>query len=360
MILNNMSSNIDFIKIQRAGTIKNLIQVIRKSGKLSCALVYNGDLFVNIVTDGDIRRALLAGCHEGDGIDLVLDIKRKSSRPEAVVASVNATREIIDSLFKDYSLRQLVIVDDAGNPISIIDHCSIGCEHSYINKPFVAVVMAGGFGTRLRPLTIDVPKPMLPINGRPLLDILVGKLVDYGAKEIYITTHYLPEKIISHFGDGGHFGVSIKYIHEEKPLGTAGALSLIPKHEYNSLVINGDVLTELDFGLFHAEHMRTGSDMTIAGTQYNIQIPFGVITENNGFVKALEEKPEMSFLVNSGIYFVSPCVWDILPEPMTAFTMPQLAERLIDRKRKVSCFAIYEQWLDIGRPDDYNAAKLIY
>lgn len=355
-----MNKNIDHVKISRSSTIKQLIQTIQDSGPLACALVYDGVIFMNVVTDGDIRRAFLEGSQFEDTVDSVLAVKNRSSRPAPVVASVHASREKIEALFHDHALRQLILVDDKGEPVSIIDHLSIGCDHAYINQPFVAVVMAGGFGTRLRPLTLDTPKPMLPINGRPLLDILIRKLVDFGVAEVYIATHYLPEKIISYFGDGEKYGVSIKYIHEELPLGTAGALGMIVKPNINTLVINGDILTELNIAMFHAEHMRSDSDMTIAGTQYNIQIPFGVLSEKNGRITAIEEKPVQCFLVNSGIYFASPAAFDLLPRPVSHFTMPQLAEQLIRHERKVSCFAMYEQWLDIGRPEDYNIAREMY
>lgn len=355
-----ISKNIDSIKIQRSSTIENLIRVIQESGPFACALVYDDNVFLNVITDGDIRRSLLAGHRISDSVNAVLLVKGNSARPTPIMASAHASRSEIDALFQQHSLRQLVLVDGDGCPVSVIDHLSCGRELSHINRPFVAVVMAGGFGTRLRPLTLDTPKPMLPINGRPLLDILIGKLVDFGAEKIYITTHYLAQKIVDHFGNGDRFGVPIQYIHEDAPLGTGGALGLIERPQLNTLVINGDILTELDFALFQAEHIRSNSVMTIAGTQYSFQVPFGVLTESNGRVTAIEEKPQFGFLVNSGIYFVSPLAFDYLPNPKGAFTMPELAECLIAHGKTISCFPIYERWLDIGRPDDYHSAKELY
>lgn len=351
-----LTENITPLKIQSSDTIENLIRTIQESGALGCALVYQDNLFLNIITDGDIRRCFLSGYQISDGIDKVLSVKEKSKRPNVITANVHASRAEIKALFLQHSLRQLVLVNNEGDPVSVIDHISLGHELLHVNKSFHAVVMAGGFGTRLRPLTLDTPKPMLPINGRPLLEILIAKLVDCGAKKIYITTHYLPEKIMDHFGDGHNFGVPICYIHEDIPLGTGGALGLVERPNENMLVINGDILTDLDFSLFHAEHIRSGSVMTIAGTHYSFQVPFGVLTESNGRVLGIEEKPKFGFMINSGIYFISRKAFDFLPHEKIAFTMPQLAERLIAQGETITCFPIFEQWLDIGRPEDYRLA----
>jgi NDP-sugar pyrophosphorylase family protein len=244
-------------------------------------------------------------------------------------------------------------------PVSVIDHHTVDESPSYINRSFTAVVMAGGFGTRLRPLTEDTPKPMLQINGRPMLEISIEKLISHGANRIFIATHYLPEKITSHFGNGERFGVEIQYVHEEVPLGTGGALSLLPRRDENTLVFNGDILTNLDIGMFLAYHLKSGSAMTIAATQYSFQVPFGVISEQNSLVTHIEEKPSFSFLVNSGIYFLSKQVFDVVP-PSGKYNMTDVAHALVQRSMPVSCFPIFEHWLDVGRPSDYDLAAKIF
>lgn len=354
-----ISMNIDSIKLQCSRTIGDVVSTIQESGPFACALIYDGDRFLNIITDGDIRRGILAGLGVENTVNAILLIKKQSNRPEPIVANVHSSSFEIDALFQRYALRQLVLVDDKGNPVSVVDHLSIGRELTHVNRQFVAVIMAGGFGTRLRPLTLDTPKPMLPINGRPLLDILVRKLVNHGAKQIYITTHYLPEKIVNHFGNGDLFGVPIRYIHEDTPLGTGGALSRIERHEDNTLIINGDILTELDFSLFQAAHIRSNSALSVAATQYSFQVPFGVLSERNGRVVAIEEKPTYSFMVNSGIYFISPLVFDDLPGS-DSYGMPDLVNRLIEHNMNIGCFPVFEQWLDIGRPGDYDLASKLY
>jgi dTDP-glucose pyrophosphorylase len=354
------TSNIEILKVQITDSISKVISVIQQSGPFACALLYENGRFINIFTDGDVRRAILSGCRIEETAQVLNSVKSKTSRPKPIMANVDSSQEFIDGLFQKYALRQLILVNDQDEPVKVVDHLSHGHDIETINQKFVAIVMAGGFGTRLHPLTLDTPKPMLPINGQPLLEILVEKLIIQGAESIQITTHYLPEKIISHFGDGSQYGVPIQYIHEETPLGTGGSLALIEKPTSNVLVINGDILTELDFKMFHAEHIRNEAFITVGTKQYSYQVPYGVLKEENGQILGIEEKPNYSFLVNSGIYFISPKAFEFLPNQKGAFTMPDFVENLISVNKKVSCFPIFESWLDIGRHDDYLAAMNIY
>ncbi|KAG0163932.1 hypothetical protein DFQ28_005858 [Apophysomyces sp. BC1034] len=347
------------LKVTFDSKISDVIARIQASGSVACALLYDEqDRFVNIFTDGDVRRAFLAGCKLDDPAGEIETVKARSARARPITAKASTSAEDREALFREHSLRQLVLVDADGSPVSIIDHHAVNHVPNYIGNPFTAVVMAGGFGTRLRPLTADTPKPMLQVNGRPMLEISIEKLVSHGASRIFIATHYMPEKITEHFGNGQRFGVDIQYVHEETPLGTGGALSLVPFLDENTLVFNGDILTNLDMDMFLAFHVRSGSAMTIAATQYSFQVPFGVISENNSLVTHIEEKPNFSFLVNSGIYFLSKRVFESLPKS-GPYNMTDVAHKLIEAKQAVSCFPIFEHWLDVGRPSDYDlAAKL--
>lgn len=347
------------LKVTLDAKVSDVIACIQASGPVACALLYDGTgRFINIITDGDVRRAFLEGFKLDDAAQQIHEVKSETARPKPITASVHSSAGERKELFRQYNLRQLILVDANGTPVAIIDHQAVDHSPSYINRNFTAVVMAGGFGTRLRPLTEDTPKPMLQINGRPMLEISIEKLIGYGANRIYIATHYLPEKITSHFGNGERFGVEIQYVHEEVPLGTGGALSLLPTHDENTLVFNGDILTNLDIGMFLAYHLKSGSAMTIASTQYSFQVPFGVVSEKNSFVTHIEEKPSFSFLVNSGIYFLSKKVFEVLPKS-GKYNMTDVAHVLIERSLPVSCFPIFEHWLDVGRPSDYDlAAKL--
>ncbi|QCP53482.1 nucleotidyltransferase [Trinickia violacea] len=353
------NANINRLKVSLDAPISEVVARIQASGPLGCVLIYDdAERFVNIVTDGDVRRAFLEGKQlDGTARD-IHNVKLKTSRPAPITANIGSTHAERTTLFRRHSLRQLILVDRHGAPVEIVDHQSINSSPSYVNQHFTAVVMAGGFGMRLRPLTEDTPKPMLQINGRPMLEISIEKLVNYGATRIFISTHYLPEKIVNHFGSGERFGVPIEYIHEDVPLGTGGALSLLSSRDDTTLVFNGDILTNLDISMFLAYHLRTESALTIAATQYSFQVPFGVVSATGTRVSHIDEKPKFSFLINSGIYFLSPRVFSTLPAS-GPYHMTDVTHEQIRRGAPVSCFPIFEHWLDVGRPSDYDlAAKL--
>lgn len=356
--MNLSNEELGNISLQVSATIQNAIELIQKSGSIACVLVFENKIFKNIITDGDIRRALLAGIGLDMSLQAVLDVKSQTSRNLPITVNQNESYETRKALFEKHSLRQLVLMDDEQNPVAVIDHKSMNYHPHFLKKGFSALIMAGGFGTRLRPYTEHTPKPMLEVNGRPMLEITIESLVKFGVSKIYISTHYLPHVIRDYFGDGTSFGVPIEYIHETTPLGTGGALALMPKNDeiQNILIINGDILTKLDVGMFLAHHIRSGALMTLASTQYSFQVPFGVLTTNASRVVALEEKPSYHFSVNSGIYLLNKLVLDFLPKT-SFFNMTDIANLLIDNNEVVECFPVYERWIDVGRPSDYELAS---
>jgi dTDP-glucose pyrophosphorylase len=345
------------ITVQVNDKMVKAIESIQISGPLGCVLVYEKKVFKNIVTDGDIRRALLHGLTLDNTMHEVLAVKSKTTRGGPITANQKSTNSERNFLFEKFALRQLILVDDNQEPVSVIDHRSVDYIPPFIKKDFSALIMAGGFGTRLRPYTEHIPKPMLAINGRPMLEITIESLIKFGVTQIFLSTHYLPHVIRDHFGDGSTFGVPIKYIHEEIPLGTGGALKLLPQDRSfdNLLVINGDILTKLDVNMFLAHHLRSEALMTLAATQYSFQVPFGVLKIGDSRVVSLEEKPTFNFSVNSGIYFIKKIALDFLPED-SFFNMTDMTNVLIDHGKIVECFPIYERWMDVGRPIDYDLA----
>jgi len=223
--------------------------------------------------------------------------------------------------------------------------------------PLRAIVMAGGYGTRLRPLTDDLPKPMLPIGDRPLLEIIVNGLREAGIRQVNVATHYKGEMIAEHFKDGQDFGVDIRYVHEDRPLGTAGALSLLEESEEPLLVINGDILTRVDFHAmldFHREH---NADLTVAVRQYEFRVPYGVIDTDGTAVKGISEKPLFRQFINAGIYLLNPSIRHLIPNGQH-YDIPDLIHQLLKENRPVVCFPIREYWLDIGKSDHYDQAKI--
>jgi NDP-sugar pyrophosphorylase family protein len=221
-----------------------------------------------------------------------------------------------------------------------------------------AVIMAGGLGTRLRPLTDRVPKPMLPVGDRPLLELTINRLRESGIRRVSITTHYLADQITSHFGDGADFGVDVAYVTEDRPLGTAGALRLMARSTEPVLVINGDVLTRVDYRDMLAYHRQHHAVATVGVKSHELTVPFGVVESDGPRVLRLREKPQLRFLVNAGVYLLEPGVERCIPED-GRFDMTDLIECLLARREPVVMFPIVESWLDIGRPDDYRRAQAL-
>jgi NDP-sugar pyrophosphorylase family protein len=222
--------------------------------------------------------------------------------------------------------------------------------------PMSAVIMAGGSGTRLRPLTEDTPKPLLPIGDRPLMERMIGQLRQAGIRQVNVTTHYLSEKIIEHFGNGDAFGVELSYVTEDQPLGTAGSLAKLSKARAPLLVINGDILTRVDFRAMLAFHQLHQADMTVGVRQFDFQLPYGVVDSDGVNVLAIREKPVSSVMTNAGIYLLEPSVTERIPTDRR-YDMTDLIEQLIAQGRSVIMFPIVEYWLDIGQMADYEQAQ---
>jgi len=216
--------------------------------------------------------------------------------------------------------------------------------------------MAGGFGKRLLPLTEDVPKPMLPIGDKPILQRTIEQLRRAGIREVSLTTHYLPDSIVDHFGNGESFGVKLNYLKEDHPLGTAGGLKSMSKATGSFLVMNGDILTGVPFQEMLAYHHQNGAQITVGVRKYEVKVPFGVVECEDVRITQLKEKPTLSFFINAGIYILEPSACDFIPEG-ERFDMTDLIQSLLDAGLPVVSFPIIEYWLDVGRHDDYQQAQ---
>jgi dTDP-glucose pyrophosphorylase len=348
--------DVSLFKIDLSAPLRDVIRAIQSSGPVACALVFKGETFTNLVTDGDVRRTLL----EYESLDItaadIIATKIKGTRDRPIIANQSSSQEERRALFHRHNLRQLLIVDDQGAPVQVITHEDVRISPREIKAEFSALIMAGGFGMRMRPLTDSVPKPMLPINGIPLMQLIVDKLSSAGVKKIYVSTHYLSEVIIKHFGNGANFGVDIEYLEEDTPLGTGGCLSLISDKSNDVLVINGDILTDLDLRMFYANHFRAQADLSIATSIFSLSVPYGVVEANGAEILGLREKPVSRYLINSGIYVVSSMVLQSLPDQQK-YNITDLIENLIRGKRKVVQFPIFEKWIDIGQIEDYKNAQ---
>jgi len=227
--------------------------------------------------------------------------------------------------------------------------------------PNVALLMAGGFGKRLYPLTANCPKPMLKLGGKPILERILENCILAGFEKFFISTHYMPEVIMDYFESGEKWGVSIEYINEVEPMGTGGALSLLPKHVIidTVLVINGDLLTNVSLGDFLLFHESSGADISVCVREYESQIPFGVLETSGHVIHRIVEKPKTKVNVNAGIYLIEPEVLNGIEES-AKFDMPELMSRCLDGKKAVHSYRIQEQWIDIGRMSDFERASGLY
>ena len=217
-----------------------------------------------------------------------------------------------------------------------------------------ALIMAGGKGTRLRPLTYAIPKPLLPVGRKPILEIIIEQLRNSGFTDIVLTVEYKAELIKAYFRDGTPFGVKITYIDEEAPSGTAGAVKHIEDMvDEPFIAMNGDLLTKLNFKDMYAMHINNGAELTVGVKDYTIKLPYGLIDIQDGKMKSIKEKPDLTFCINAGIYVLSPSALDVIPKG-DFFDMPDAIQCLIDQDRKVAYYEIEEYWCDIGQMDDYQ------
>jgi dTDP-glucose pyrophosphorylase len=349
-----MGRDVSKLFVSLADTIGQVVETIDRSGRVSIALVVDKrHRLINTISDGDVRRGLLQGLSLDAPAAKLLEIKARTPFPEPITAPWKSDTATLLGILQERGIRQLPLVSRYGVVKDIVIRADF---ERLAEQPFRAVVMAGGKGMRLRPLTENTPKPMLPVGGRPVLELIVGQLRDIGIRRIHLATHFQAEKIVGHFGRGESFGVDIQYLNEETPLGTGGALSLLERPKEPVLVINGDVLTHVDFRAMFAFHQDQAADMTVGVRRYEVQVPYGVVECDGPRITGLREKPTMSFFVNAGIYLLQPSVFDLIG-PNRHLNMTDLADQLIASNRNVASYPICEYWLDIGRHDDYRKAQ---
>lgn len=219
-----------------------------------------------------------------------------------------------------------------------------------------AVIMAGGYGTRLKPLTEELPKAMLRVGKEPLLQLILKRLRKAGVRRVDIAVYYKAGKIIEHFGDGSLLGVRLRYLAEHRPLGTAGALSLMEKPAAPFFVINGDILTRVNFRAMLAFHRKQRAEMTMAVKEYDVQVAYGVVQVRDSMIRQVAEKPKFQHWINAGIYLLEPSVRKWIPKKKH-LDMPDLIRKLIDEGRRVAGFPIRGDWLDIGNPAEYKKVR---
>ena len=347
-----MITDLAQLSVRPAATLRSAMEHVNLCGLGIVLLLDDDDRFIATVTDGDIRRAILRGSGLDSSVTHALqnsDGKMRSS----ISADATVTRSEQLAIMRKAEIRHLPLLDKEGRlaGLALSDESENTAE-----LPVQAVIMAGGFGTRLRPLTDSTPKPMLPIAGRPLMERTIEGLQQAGVHRINVTTHYMPEKITDHFGSGSEFGVELNYVSEDEPLGTAGAIGLLGEINDPLLVINGDILTTADYRSLIRFHQDRSAMMTVGVRHYDLQVPYGVVESENGRVYGLREKPTYDFFVNAGVYLLDPSVQQYIPGS-GRYDMTDLIELLLKKGETVASFPIIEYWIDIGQHDDFDRAQ---
>lgn len=342
--------SVDNIKLTSKSTIREALKII-DSGAMQIAIVVDEhDRLIGTLTDGDIRRGLLNNLGLDDHIESIVF-------KTPTIAALSDTKEEILQKALAKKLHQIPIVDDENRVIGIKEIEELVKPQT---KPNRVILMVGGLGTRLHPLTETTPKPMLKVGNKPILQTIVEKFAEYGFVNIVMCVNYKSHVIEDYFGDGSAFGVTIEYILEEQRMGTAGALSLlrlVPNEPF--FVMNGDLLTNVNFEHFLEYHVAQNAVATMGVREYDFQVPYGVVNINKGKITSIVEKPVHKFFVSAGIYLLSPETLHAIPKN-EFYDMPTLFEALIKEDKKIISFPIHEYWLDIGRMEEYEQANSDY
>lgn len=332
--------------VSESMAIQDIITLIDRNASQVALVVDANDKLAGTITDGDVRRALLRGRPLSAPASEIMN-------PSPVTLHESVCNQTILSVMKQKQIRDIPLLDNTGRVTRIV---SLSDFLHTTAKTNCVVIMAGGIGSRLMPLTADTPKPMLSIGDRPILLRIIESLVEAGFERCYISVNYKADVIESFFGDGSHFGIHIEYLREKERLGTAGALSLLPHIPSEPiLVMNGDVLTHLHFDSLLRFHEENHSIATMCATTHEVRVPFGVIDSDGVLVKGIREKPVQQWLVNAGIYLLQPSCLSQIPSN-TYYDMTTLMGSLVERNERVTTFPIHEYWIDVGSPEDFSRA----
>ena len=334
--------------ISDSASLRDAVAQMSNTGWQIAVVVKSGDRLAGVLTDGDIRRAILQGMDLSVPITQAMNAKPVTMDSRTPVSSIRAK-------MRQEAFHFIPLIDSDGvvQGVATIDQL-VGEE----DRPNPVVIMAGGLGKRLHPLTENFPKPMLTVGDKPILETIVSAFSQQGFRNIFLSVNFRSDVVQEHFGDGEEFGVNITYLHESKPLGTAGALSLLPPdNDLPVIVMNGDLLTKMSGDALLEFHNHNRADATMVVRETHFDLPYGVVTTDNVSISKIAEKPKQAFLVNAGIYVINPSViQDIKKEEY--LDMPTLFNELIEMNKKVIAFPLHEYWIDIGRLEEFERAQV--
>ncbi|AUL72145.1 alcohol dehydrogenase [Pseudoalteromonas sp. 13-15] len=341
-----MSSLWRTTQVKASASMQEAIEVLNNSVIKLVTVIDESEHLLGVITDGDIRRAIL----NFKALDTqVTDIMCY----EPITASETDGKRFVMALLEKNKLQHIPVLNKNKQLKNIITKDSLLQKSKLNNTVFL---MAGGFGTRLHPLTHSCPKPLLKIGKKPILETILESFYQHGFNNFFISVHYKAQMIKDYFSSGSRLGLDIAYVEEVTPLGTAGALSLLPEQDAPVIMMNGDLLTKVDFTELLSYHHDEQAAITMCVREHEYQVPYGVIKSNKNQVVSIVEKPTEKYFVNAGIYVISPHVIKriILDEPLD---MPDLINKCLEENDKISMFPIHEYWLDIGRMSDFERAQ---
>jgi dTDP-glucose pyrophosphorylase len=334
------------LAIDPEATVRDAIQRIDSGGMQIALVVDESHHLLGTISDGDVRRGILRGVSLEAKAGAIMNASPTVARPDE-------DREALIATMRSRQLHRIPVLDSDGRVIGLETFDELVLPAARDN---LVVLMAGGLGARLRPLTEDMPKPMLMIGKRPILETILLNFMEYGFRRFYISVNYKAEMVTEYFGDGSRWNADIRYIREPQRMGTAGALGLLPERPAQPMIVmNGDLLTKVNFGSlldFHNDHAAAG---TMCVREYDLQVPYGVVKLNEHRLLSVEEKPVHRFFVNAGIYVLSPQAVERIPSGY--YDMPVLFEKLVEDGMETAVFPIREYWLDIGHFADLEKAN---
>ncbi len=334
--------------IQASDDIGKSIEIIHKSGKRIGLVVDKQNKLLGTVTDGDIRRALLNKLNMSEQVTKIMN-----SNPAFSSIKESSNKKI--QLMQDRDILHIPLLDKNGSVIGL------DSLHDLIKKPVyenAVVIMAGGFGKRLMPLTEETPKPLLKVGTKPILETIINNLKGHGFRNFYISLHYKADMIRDYFGDGTDLNISIDYLEEKEPMGTAGCLSLLPDDisDLPLILMNGDLITELNFASLLDNHNQSKSEATVCVAEYDFQVPYGVLKVKDNEIISIKEKPIQKFFVNAGIYVLNKSLLSKI-EKDKFIDMPDILIKKLSKNESINTFPIFEKWIDIGRVSDFMKAN---
>jgi dTDP-glucose pyrophosphorylase len=333
--------------VSSSTSLRQTIEAITE-GSLQIALVVDSEgKLLGTVTDGDIRKAILAG----KDLDITAG---ETMRSQPITSASKTPRAAILKLMRQKRIHQMPLVDDQGR---VVDVLTVDDMIGAAQKPNAVVIMAGGLGTRLHPLTEETPKPMLKVGGKPILETIIQSFIDQGFTNFFVSVNYKANIISEYFGDGSRLGAKINYLHEKSRLGTAGGLSLLPRDIHAPIIVmNGDLLTRISVDALLDFHERESAVATMVVREDQYQVPYGVVEVDGTQIVGVEEKPIQRHLVNAGIYVISQDGLSNIPGD-TFYDMPTHFAKLAANGHRTAAFPLHEYWVDIGRLDELERAQ---